>query len=181
MDARAASEDFVPFVPRPHAGEPPASPCGPDQAPAPEEQGEPAAGAPAPAAPASATQTDIQAEIESQKTAPLGDASQPATDEQPAIRGCHHEESIRAQAIRLAVIACGRALRHVAAVHPALVARFIDEAIAAAGAPPQSPVRVISDGYSADEGMVMVACEGVTIGADIATRAELLVRAAADG
>jgi hypothetical protein len=71
-------------------------------------------------------------------------------------------------------------LRHVAVVHPALVARFIDEAIAAAGAP-QSPVRVISNGHPADEGMVMVACEGVTIGADFATRAELLVRAAADG
>lgn len=91
---------------------------------------------------------------------------------------CEHEALIRREAIRLAAIACGRALAHVAVIHPKLIAAFVDEARAVAGRPADACVGTFADG---EFGAVEIEFAEGAIGADLATRAALLVRAAASG
>ncbi|HXW50707.1 MAG TPA: hypothetical protein VEJ41_01850 [Candidatus Acidoferrales bacterium] len=99
--------------------------------------------------------------------------------EQVPSASCDHEAQVRSEAVRLAAIACGRALRHVAAIHPQLLAAFVDEAIAAIA--PVDPSSVVARLDARDEGSGSVAIEvdDTGIEADIETRAALLVRAAA--
>jgi len=59
----------------------------------------------------------------------------------PSRAMCDHSIQIRNEAIRLASIACGRALRHAVVLHPAVIVAFVDEALAVAG--PQRKRRVL--------------------------------------
>jgi flagellar biosynthesis/type III secretory pathway protein FliH len=107
---------------------------------------------------------------------------------------CDHALEIRREAIRLAAIACGRALRHAVLLHPSVIAAFVDDAIAAARLPQHAHIRVhpgsvahVSatqhDSIGDDDlslGDVVIECNGVTVGADADTRASLLVTAAAE-
>jgi Flagellar assembly protein FliH len=101
---------------------------------------------------------------------------------------------IRAAAIRFAAAACARALRYAVDRNPHLVARFVDEALRAAGIPHNAVVRVApsvtSAGAASKEhdfvadssltpGDVIIDCAAGTLGATLEERAELLVRAAA--
>ncbi|GEM_PF-6873469 len=91
---------------------------------------------------------------------------------------CEHEALVRREAIKLAAIACGRALAHVAVIHPKLIAAFVDEARAVAGRPADACVATFAD---AEFGAVEIEFAEGAIGADLATRAALLVHAAASG
>lgn len=93
---------------------------------------------------------------------------------------CDHRQLIRNEAIRLAAIACGRALRHVAVAHPQAIASFVDEAFAAAGRPTHHSTSSHLNDATLEFGEVVIQCDGSRVGADIETRAELLVRAAAE-
>lgn len=93
------------------------------------------------------------------------------------VQACEHDTLIRSEAIRLAAIACGRALRHAAVIHPQLIATFVDEALEAAGAANGAIVATRRD--VSEFGSVAIAFGDAGIGADIDTRAALLVRAAA--
>jgi D-alanyl-D-alanine carboxypeptidase len=101
---------------------------------------------------------------------------------------------IRAEAIRLAAQACARALHYAVDRNPRLVARFVDEALRAAGSPHNAVVRVASAATSvgvaskehdfvADSslelGDVFIDSATGTLGATLEERAELLVRAVA--
>jgi len=101
---------------------------------------------------------------------------------------------IRAAAIGLAATACARALRYAVDRNPRLLARFVDDALRAAGSPRHAIVRLApsvaisareqSDhDYVADAtlapGDVFVDCADGTLGSTIEQRAEGLVRAAA--
>jgi len=93
---------------------------------------------------------------------------------------CDHRQLIRNEAIRLAAIACGRALRHVAFVHPQALACFVDDALAAAGRPTPHSISSHQSDDSLEFGEVIIDCGGSRVEADIQTRAALLVRAAAE-
>lgn len=101
---------------------------------------------------------------------------------------------IRAAAIRFAADACARALHYAVDRNPRLVARFVDEALRAAGSPHNAVVRVApgatSVGVASKEhdfvadsslemGDVFIDCATGTLGATLEERAELLVRAVA--
>jgi hypothetical protein len=96
----------------------------------------------------------------------------------PEPKRCDHGSMIRDEAIHLAIIACGRALRRTALVHPALVAAFVEDALAAAGSPKDA--RVVYDEGDADLPKIRVLCPDAHLWGDVETRAELLVRAAAE-
>jgi hypothetical protein len=120
-------------------------------------------------------------------------AFSPAQSDIP-VHVCNHRSQIRSEAIRLAVVACGRALRRAVLVHPRVIAAFVDDAFEAAGRPEHARVRVHGaliqllnapqcDRIADDEmekGDVVIECDGTTVGATIEERAELLVRAVAD-
>ena len=110
-----------------------------------------------------------------------------------------HEESnaqlVRALAIRLAGEACARALRQAVVRNPLFIARFVDDAIAAAGSPARATVRLCSldaaaVGETSDRtvliddalarGDVVVETQSGAVCANVADRARLLVRACAD-
>ncbi|HKW45462.1 MAG TPA: hypothetical protein VJN22_07380 [Candidatus Eremiobacteraceae bacterium] len=101
---------------------------------------------------------------------------------------------IRAAAIELAAAACARALRYAVDRNPRLLARFVDEALRAAGSPQNAAVRVapscapagdycLAHDFVSDPtlgaGDVFVDCSDGTLGATLEERAERLVRSAA--
>jgi hypothetical protein len=101
---------------------------------------------------------------------------------------------VRAAAIRFAAEACARALHYAVDRNPHLVARFVDDALRAAGSPRNAVVRVapaattvgsalmqhdfVAD-TSLDLGDVFIDSANGTLGATLEERAELLVRAVA--
>lgn len=212
-DFLAADGGFVPFEPRrhrkanAHLEEPPSIAPGeeraesqPDGAPtwatAGEEEAEPltshAASPCATSAQASATDntaletsTGQEAGLEPKMREP-----QPPAATSP----CDHALAIRHEAIRLAAIACGRALRHAVVLHPQTIAAFVDDALAAAGNPRHARVRLHPDVVGTqhdgghewiwdaglERGDVIVECDDVVLRADLQSRAALLVRAAAE-
>jgi hypothetical protein len=107
---------------------------------------------------------------------------------------CDHGGHIRNEAIRLASIACGRALRRTIVLHPAVIAGFVDDAIAAAGNPPQACIRVNPDAIAAiansphervadpnlGRGDIVVELDATSIETNVDTFAAILVRAAAE-
>jgi hypothetical protein len=103
--------------------------------------------------------------------------------------------SVRERAIKIAGEACARALREAIARNPLFVARFVDDAIDAAGRGSGKTVRLSPVDAAACRGRVavsVVADEGVapgevvvetthgTVAATIDQRAQVLVRAVAD-
>ncbi len=106
-------------------------------------------------------------------------------------------EIIRREAVRLAAIACGRALRHALLIHPRALVAFVDEAIAAAGHPPdvrlhlhpvvkgevESLGLVCHENADLSEDEITLETRGGVIRGDPSTCARLLVCAAsqADG
>jgi hypothetical protein len=101
---------------------------------------------------------------------------------------------VRAAAIRFAAAACARALRYAVDRNPRLVARFVDEALRAAGSPHNAVIRVApavtavgaelkEHDFVADPslapGDVFIDCTAGTLGATLDERAEILVRAVA--
>jgi hypothetical protein len=101
---------------------------------------------------------------------------------------------VRAAAIELAASACARALRYAVDRNPRLLARFVDDALRAAGSPSSAIVRIACSAASAgaatiehdfvadpslSPGDVFVDCADGTLGATVEERAERLVRAAA--
>jgi len=104
------------------------------------------------------------------------------------------EARIRAVAIDLAATACARALHYAIDRNPRLVARFVDDALRAAGNPRNAVVRVApavtavgaasrQHDFVADPslapGDVSIECAEGTVGATVEERAALLVRGAA--
>jgi hypothetical protein len=101
---------------------------------------------------------------------------------------------IRAAAIELAATACARALRYAVDRNPRLVARFVDDALRAAGGPHNAVIRVApavaavgaesqEHDFVADPslapGDVFIDSAAGTVGATVEERAALLVRGAA--
>lgn len=116
-------------------------------------------------------------------------------DEAKCCEEAHSAASVRERAIRIAGEACARALREAIARNPLFVARFVDDAIEAAGRGSGKTVRLSPVDAAACRGRVatsVVADEGVAAGevvvetahgnvaATIDQRAQLLVRAVAD-
>ena len=190
-----ADESFVPFVPR-HLSRVTAEPAEPAQKPVPVKTEPESEGA-------IETKAEPKVEVQMDPTQALETAAPVIAAQENAAsktarhappRPCEHGLEIRREAIRLAAIACGRALRHAVLLHPGVIAAFVDDAIAAAGSPQHARIRVHPASIKAvrashhdridDEEMspgdVVIECNGVTISADIDTRAELLVRAAAE-
>jgi len=203
MAARVGDESFIPFVPRQltrvsgSLGER-------EQISVPEKNGA-QHGATTNGEPESMADCETTAEIENgaetqAQTKADAEASkiQATAVDVPTSRGrgncCDHALEIRHEAIRLASIACGRALRHAVLLHPGVIAAFVDDAIAAAGLPQQVRIRVHPDSIASirashhdrigdDDlslGGVVIECNGVSVGAGIDTRAQLLVAAAAE-
>jgi hypothetical protein len=126
------------------------------------------------------------------------DAQVPAC-ERCAARACDDggidPRLIRAAAIPLAAAACARALRYAIDRNPRLIVRFVDDALAAAGAAARrATIRMAPNciaafdperahAVTADEelgpGDVFIDTPAGTIGALLAERADLLVRSAA--
>jgi hypothetical protein len=133
----------------------------------------------------------------------VGQASLAPTEEAAcercATRSCDDDgidpRLIRAAAIPLAAAACARALRYAIDRNPRLIIRFVDDALAAAGAAARrATIRVTPDHVGAfgperaqtvagDEalgpGDVFIDTPAGAIGAHLGDRADLLVRAAA--
>lgn len=154
------------------------------------------------------TLSNTQAELTSidpSKPIPLSELSlavEPTIAEEPAVGQaayampraiCNHTERIRNEAVRLASIACGKALRRAMAMNPSVIAAFVDDALAASGDPEGAVVYVSEEEVQAikartrceaandlEAGQVVVAVDGMRLDADIETRASLLVRAAAE-
>jgi flagellar biosynthesis/type III secretory pathway protein FliH len=203
MAARVGDESFVPFVPRQltRAGDTLGEP---EQSSVSEEnaahcEAEPNTNAQPESKAECETADEIEAgEIQAQTKGDPEPSPMPAApDRVPAeitVNQCDHSLTIRHEAIRLAAIACGRALRRAVLLHPSVIAAFVDDAIAAAGLPQHARIRVHPgsithinatqhDSIGDDDlspGDVVVECNGVTVGADMDTRAGLLVTAAAD-
>lgn len=103
---------------------------------------------------------------------------------------------VRAAAISVAASACARALRYAIDRNPRLIARFVDDALAAAGVlsgvttvrvaagsaahvtPDRSPAAITEDA-ALNPGDVFVISDHGVVGATLEERAHLLVRAAA--
>ena len=203
MDEHMGDGDFVPFVPRrvSHAsGEPPVCEL-PIEGPPPDEPEEVAHDTPASGIPSANDDRAVEP-IPSDAPAHNGagvpvssttDEILASTVEDVAAAACDHSLAIRNEAIRLAAIACGCALRHAVMLHPAVIARFVDDALAAAGHPaharicvhPDSIAAITAPGHDriADDrlspGDVTVVCDDTSVGATLLERASLLVRAAA--
>jgi hypothetical protein len=192
MAARVGDESFVPFVPR--------------QLIVPDTNGaQREAETNTNAGEESVADCQTSAEIESDadsieqiNTNPETSTIQAEALDVPTCRGpekyCDHALEIRHEAIRLASIACGRALRHAVLLHPGVIAAFVDDAIAAAGLPQHARIRVHPDSIARihashhdrigdddlSPGDVVIECDGVSVGARLDTRARLLVAAAAE-
>jgi hypothetical protein len=107
---------------------------------------------------------------------------------------CDHACEIRNEAVRLASIACGRALRHAVVLHPKVIAAFVDDALRSAGTRQVERIRVHSDvaqhvdprcgpvqiAEELSPGDVFIDLNNGSVGATLETRAELLVAAAAE-
>jgi hypothetical protein len=192
MDERTANEDFIPFVPRRHtaAAHTPSAreDCAGSQSPVQSEEDETAdpasdtAGPVDPSEPALGPLGEPASGPSSKTQAENTQADLQVAQEPPAplAPDCTHASVIRAEAIRLAIVACGRALRHVAVVHPKLVAAFVDDALAAVGNPVGASIHSVRESNDPDLGGVLIDCGESQIGADLTTHCELLVRAAAD-
>ena len=112
----------------------------------------------------------------------------------PAAPECDHAYEIRSEAVRLASIACGRALRHAVLLHPQVIAAFVDDALHSTGGRAVQCIRVhdsllsridsrhgsVQGAEGLEPGDLIIDVDGGTIGADLETRAELLVAAAAE-
>lgn len=199
MDEREPEAGFLPFVPRrvsggygpttggltdpqePQPAEAPAEATGKspttDQRPPPldvaesQQAGEPIMESEPPERP------ETGLDVEAPATELAAQDNSLVVPSQPAL--CRHEHLIRNEAIRLAAIACGRALRHAALIHPQVIARFVDDALEAAGNPKSFSIGSNGSDGALDFGEVLIQCDGSFIGAELETRAELLVRAAA--
>jgi len=108
--------------------------------------------------------------------------------------GAAIEAVTRARAVELAIAATGQALRGAVAMDASAIARFVDDAVAAAGEYPMEccrlnpedaravaggGLRVVAD-PSIERGGLLLEGSGVRIGASLGERAELLVRREAD-
>jgi len=187
MAARVGEESFVPFVPRQlarvsgHEAEPIPS-AQPESKAERETTLEVEAG------------SEIQVQTKADPEPPPISAAPARVPPEVTVSRCDHALEIRREAIRLAAIACGRALRHAVLLHPSVIAAFVDDAIAAGGLPQHARIRVHPgsiahvgatqhDSIGDDDvspGDVVIECNGVTVGADTDTRAGLLVTAAAE-
>jgi hypothetical protein len=123
------------------------------------------------------------------------DTLQSATNPDAARAGTDSDATrIRAAAIELAAAACERALRYAVDRNPRLLARFVDDALRAAGSPRRAIVRIATSATIAaaeshtydlvadpelSPGDVFVDCDAGSLGATVGERAERLVRAAA--
>jgi hypothetical protein len=174
MEERAAHSGFVPLVPPP-ARRPAATASVEPENPV-EESHELAAREPPHEMLAEVTEETPEVETSTLEPPERRQAWVP-----PQAHSCDHEVLIRGEAIRLAVIACGRALRQVTVIHPQLIAAFVDEALAAAGRADEAVVATNVAGRTLEVGEVAIEIGDARIEADIETRAALLVRAAADG
>jgi hypothetical protein len=195
---RIADEDFVPFVPRQlaqaiHADNVSRSSTLIDKdAQSPDEEPVRAADEPtltADAPTSASLTTDVTPSPEVQVHAETS-----TTTTNTVRHECDHALEIRNEAVRLAAVACGKALRHAVMLHPRVIAAFVDDAIAAAGHPLTARIRVHPASVGAiatpqydrvgddclSPGEVVVECDGVNLGADVDSRAELLVSAAAE-
>jgi hypothetical protein len=204
MAARVSEESFVPFVPR-QLTRVSGSMGERDHSLVPEESGGQYEADPhTNAKPESKAERETTLEIEAAAEIQAQTKADPEPSPMSAAPGrvlaevivsrCDHALEIRHEAIRLAAIACGRALRHAVLLHPSIIAAFVDDAIAAAGLPQHARIRVhpgsiahvsatAHDSIGDDDlspGDVVIECNDVTVGADTDTRAGLLVTAAAE-
>src|SRR5450755_509343 len=138
------------------------------------------------------TATPVAAAADAEPLPSAATLSPPNEIAQPLVAS--DEECIRTAAIELAAVACARALRYALDRNPRLLARFVDDALRAAGAPMRAIVRVaptqtsvLADACAheivADPalslGDVFIDCAAGTLGATVDERAALLVRALA--
>lgn len=160
-----------------------------------------------PAAPQVFEQTRDELQPEKPPAAPKIDLSEPQQpeEEQPpadepdalfsselrsALAQAARRAEIRAEAVRLACLATGRILRHAVAFDPKVVARFVDDALAAAqdeqaivhlNSAHRSALSARGPQYVADEraaaGAVAVELAAGDVAATLEQRAELVVRA----
>lgn len=202
MAARVGDDNFVPYVPR-QLNRMSSGLVGPAQNRVPEINQAPGCEDNTNAARESKAESPTPADVENQAEPTAQTIDDPGAARSPAAsqpttscdgNHCDHALEIRREAIRLAAIACGRALRHAVVVHPGVIAAFVDDAIAAAGLPQHARIRVHPgsiaqmsashhDRIGDDDlslGDVVVECNGVTVGADTETRASLLVTAATE-
>ena len=111
---------------------------------------------------------------------------------EPPQTRCDHTLEIRNEAIRLAAIACGRALRHAVLLHPALIVAFVNDAMNRAESETatairinpahaellNSPIAVADD--QCEIGDLLIEFTSGSIGADVVSRARALVASAAE-
>ncbi|MDQ6779661.1 MAG: hypothetical protein M3Z37_00695 [Candidatus Eremiobacteraeota bacterium] len=175
-------EIFQPFVPRAVSEPTPVEPLTP-----------PAEAAQKPPLAPDLSQHEPTAEQPPSQT-PLREPPPFATFVQAALEEHDRAAHIRAEAVRLACIATGRILRHAVVFDPAVIVRFVEDAVAAthdrAAVTCVHPVHasvVAARGIScrSDErlafGEVVVDLPTGSIGASLDERAALIVRATADG
>ena len=107
---------------------------------------------------------------------------------------CDHAFEIRNEAVRLASIACGRALRHAVLLHPQIIAAFVDDALRISGGRTIKRIlvherlvsyvdqhhRSVEGNADLSPGDLVIDVDDGSIGADLETRAELLVAAASE-
>jgi|SRR5579872_1412844 len=155
--------EFIPFVPP--RWQPPSRSLPSDQciAPAPEQSET------APAANVEYDEPQPRAEVVAEQVVP-----QASFDSRLLESGLSLE--MRSQATRYASIAVGRLLRHAVAFDPAVIARFVDDAIDAAS---DARARVTTSGVGMQPGDVVVEIPGGSVSASLETRAELMVEAIA--
>ncbi len=157
--------DFIPFVPP--RWQPPSRSQPSDEriAPAPEQ---------------SETEGPATNEVEHDEPEPRAEVVAEQVEPQASFDSQLHESGlsleIRRQATRYACIAVGRLLRHAVAFDPAVIARFVDDAIEAAS---DARAHVTTSGVGMQPGDVVVEIPGGSISASLETRAELMVEAIA--
>jgi len=107
---------------------------------------------------------------------------------------CDHAFEIRNEAVRLASIACGRALRHAVLLHPQIIAAFVDDALRTTGGRTTHRIlvheglisyvdqhhRFVEGNADLSPGDLVIDVDGGSVGADLEARAELLVAAASE-
>ncbi len=190
--------EFIPFVAR-RAAELTPEPAGPERTDDAAAREDPSANDTVQAQPEAALEPEAPSDAEAVDAASdCADSSAdvvptPGEPAAPTERPCDHSQQIRNEAVRLAAIACGRALRHAVMLHPGIIAAFVADALAAAGHPAQARIRLHPDSIAAVEvphhdliadeacapGDVIIECEDTSVGATVLERAELLANAAA--
>ena len=117
-----------------------------------------------------------------------------AREVSPIAPVCDHAWEIRNEAVRLASIACGRALRHAVLLHPQIIAAFVDDALRTTGGRTIKRIlvheglisyvdqhrRFVEGNAELSPGDLVIDVDDGSIGADLETRAELLVAAASE-